>query len=40
VAQREQAKAIGSKAKVSTVAKKTDTKKSEPAAVTKEVTES
>ena len=40
VAQREQAKAIGSKAKVSTVAKKADTKKSEPAAVTKEVTES
>jgi len=40
VAQREQAKAISSKAKVSTVAKKADTKKSEPAAVTKEVTES
>jgi len=40
VAQREQAKAIGSKAKVSTVAKKADTKKSEPAAVIKEVTES
>ena len=40
VAQREQAKAISSKAKVSTVAKKADTKKSEPAAVIKEVTES
>lgn len=39
VAQREQAKAVAPKAKASTVAKKTDTKKSEPAA-TKEVTES
>ena len=39
VAQREQAKAIVPKAKASTGAKKTDVKKSEPAA-TKEVTES
>ena len=40
VAQREQAKAIVPKAKASTDAKKADTKKSEPAAATKEVTES
>jgi len=40
VAQREQAKAIAPKAKTSTVAKKTDAKKSEPVAETKEVTES
>jgi large subunit ribosomal protein L22 len=39
VAQREQAKAVVPKAKASTGAKKTDAKKSEPAA-TKEVTES
>jgi large subunit ribosomal protein L22 len=39
VAQREQARAVVSKAKASTGAKKTDAKKSEPAA-TKEVTES
>jgi len=40
VAQREQAKAIVPKAKVSTGAKKADAKKSEPAVATKEVTES
>jgi large subunit ribosomal protein L22 len=40
VAQREQAKAIVSKAKASTGAQKADTKKSEPATATKEVTES
>jgi large subunit ribosomal protein L22 len=40
VAQREQAKARAPKAKAVTGAKKTDTKKSEPAAATKEVTES
>jgi large subunit ribosomal protein L22 len=40
VAQREEAKAIVPKAKASTSAKKADAKKSEPAAATKEVTES
>jgi large subunit ribosomal protein L22 len=40
VAQREEAKAIVPKAKASTGAKKADAKKSEPAAATKEVTES
>ena len=40
VAQHEQAKAIVPKAKTSTDAKKADTKKSEPAAATKEVSES
>jgi large subunit ribosomal protein L22 len=40
VAQREQKKVIVPKSKASTDAKKADTKKSEPAAATKEVTES
>ncbi|RPI01929.1 MAG: 50S ribosomal protein L22 [Ignavibacteriae bacterium] len=40
VAQREQAKAAVPKAKAVTGAKKTETKKSEPASATKEVTES